>query len=78
MSKLNRRDFLKTTVAAGMLAGTVNAVPAAPAKKSATDWVTLGKSGVKVTRLAFGPGGEDLDHQLRGGVQLAIVLQRDS
>src|SRR4051812_25649390 len=56
MSKMNRRDFLKTSVAAGMLAGTVNAVPAAPAKKSATDWVTLGKSGVKVTRLAFGTG----------------------
>ena len=25
-------------------------------KRSATDWVTLGKSGVKVTRLAFGTG----------------------
>jgi aryl-alcohol dehydrogenase-like predicted oxidoreductase len=26
------------------------------AQRSATDWVTLGKSGVKVTRLAFGTG----------------------
>jgi len=25
-------------------------------KRSATDWVTLGRSGVKVTRLAFGTG----------------------
>jgi predicted aldo/keto reductase-like oxidoreductase len=29
---------------------------AKPAKRSATDWVTLGKSNVKVTRLAFGTG----------------------
>jgi aryl-alcohol dehydrogenase-like predicted oxidoreductase len=30
--------------------------PAFAAKRSATDWVTLGNSGVKVTRLAFGTG----------------------
>lgn len=51
----NRRDFLKTAAAAaGALAGG-NAL-ASPAKRSATDWVALGKSGVKVTRLAFGTG----------------------
>ncbi len=32
------------------------AVPARGATRSATDWVTLGNSGVKVTRLAFGTG----------------------
>jgi aryl-alcohol dehydrogenase-like predicted oxidoreductase len=32
------------------------AIPARAAKRSATDWVTLGKSGVQVTRLAFGTG----------------------
>jgi aryl-alcohol dehydrogenase-like predicted oxidoreductase len=31
-------------------------LPAAPEKRSATDWVTLGNSGVKVTRLALGTG----------------------
>jgi aryl-alcohol dehydrogenase-like predicted oxidoreductase len=31
-------------------------LPAAAAKRSATDWVTLGNSGIKVTRLAFGTG----------------------
>ena len=53
-----RRDFLKQTLAAGMLAGTTPlAVPAATiTKRSATDWVTLGNSGVQVTRLAFGTG----------------------
>ena len=50
MSRLSRRDFLKTTVAAGALAGT------GCSKKSATDWVRLGNSGVQVTRLAMGSG----------------------
>jgi aryl-alcohol dehydrogenase-like predicted oxidoreductase len=31
-------------------------LPLRAARGSATDWVTLGKSGVKVTRLAFGTG----------------------
>jgi aryl-alcohol dehydrogenase-like predicted oxidoreductase len=38
-----------------MLAGT-NVLPLQAARGKATDWVTLGKSGVKVTRLAFGTG----------------------
>jgi aryl-alcohol dehydrogenase-like predicted oxidoreductase len=56
--KFTRRDFFKTTIAAGALAGAGNLqLPAAAAaRKSATDWVTLGNSGVKVTRLAFGTG----------------------
>jgi predicted aldo/keto reductase-like oxidoreductase len=52
----SRRDFLKSTFAATMLGGVGTAIPAFAAKRSATDWVTLGKSGVKVTRLAFGTG----------------------
>ena len=51
-----RRDFLKTTAGAAVLAGTGVAIPARAAQRSATDWVTLGRSGVKVTRLAFGTG----------------------
>ncbi len=44
-------------MAAGLIAGAgILPRPAAAAKKSATDWVTLGNSGVKVTRLAFGTG----------------------
>src|SRR5690242_11171287 len=48
----SRRDFLKAGLAAGLLSG----IPARAAKGTATDWVTLGRSKVKVTRLAFGTG----------------------
>lgn len=51
MTPCSRRRFLKTLSAAGVLA-----VSGKVARGSATDWVTLGKSDVKVTRLAFGTG----------------------
>jgi len=56
MSQFTRRDFLKTTVAVSTVAASGGMLTAAAAKRSATDWVTLGNSGVKVTRLAFGTG----------------------
>ncbi|HMC59747.1 MAG TPA: aldo/keto reductase, partial [Candidatus Solibacter sp.] len=55
MTYCSRRSFLKTGLAAGVLAGT-GGLPLRAARGTATDWVTLGKSGVKVTRLAFGTG----------------------
>jgi aryl-alcohol dehydrogenase-like predicted oxidoreductase len=55
MAHFSRRDFLKTGLAAGVLAGT-GGVTLRAARGTATDWLTLGKSGVKVTRLAFGTG----------------------
>jgi predicted aldo/keto reductase-like oxidoreductase len=55
MAHNSRRNFLKTGLAAGLLAGTGN-LPLRAARRTATDWVTLGKSDVTVTRLAFGTG----------------------
>ncbi len=55
MTQCSRRNFLKTGLAAGALVGTGSKQLQA-AQGTATDWVTLGKSGVKVTRLAFGTG----------------------
>lgn len=55
MSNCSRRNFLRAGLAAGVLAGT-GKLPLRAARGTATDWVTLGKSGVKVTRLAFGTG----------------------
>ena len=65
MAHFTRREFLKTGLAAGTL--TVSgALPLSGGRGSATDTVTLGRSGVKVTRLAFGTGS------LSGQVQRAL------
>jgi len=55
MAHYSRRDFLKSGLAAAAIAG-ARVLPLAAARETATDWVTLGKSGVKVTRLALGTG----------------------
>jgi aryl-alcohol dehydrogenase-like predicted oxidoreductase len=55
MSNFTRREFLKTGLAAGTLAVT-GTLPLIAQHQTATDFVTLGRSGVKVTRLAFGTG----------------------
>jgi len=55
MAHHSRRDFLKAGFAATVLGG-IGGVPGSAQTRNATDWVTLGKSGVKVTRLAFGTG----------------------
>jgi aryl-alcohol dehydrogenase-like predicted oxidoreductase len=55
MARYSRREFIRTSLAAGALA-TTGTFPLLAAGAKATDWVTLGKSGVKVTRLAFGTG----------------------
>ena len=64
MSHFTRRKLLKSGLAAGVVAA--GAAPfgfkgagfltSLTGKQSATDWITLGKSNVKVTRLAFGTG----------------------
>src|SRR5271168_5144059 len=55
MVHYSRRDFVKAGIAAGALAG-VGRLPLSAEREQATSWVTLGDSGVKVTRLAFGTG----------------------
>lgn len=56
MSHCSRRSFLKTGLAAATLVGAGSLPIKAAPRGAATDWVTLGKSDVKVTRLAFGTG----------------------
>lgn len=55
MAHYSRRDFLKTGLAAGALA-TTGTLSLKAEPQTATDWVPLGKTNVKVTRLAFGTG----------------------
>lgn len=56
MAHCSRREFLKSGLTAGALTATGTLPAFAAPRGTATDWVTLGKSGVKVTRLAFGTG----------------------
>ncbi len=65
MSAYSRRDFIKTGIAAGALAG-AGSLPLHAARRTATDTVTLGNSGLQVTRLAFGTGSNN------GHVQYAL------
>jgi predicted aldo/keto reductase-like oxidoreductase len=71
MSSYSRRDFVKTAVAASAVAaatpGVLHAEPVT--KATAFDKVTLGRSGVKATRLAFGSGTNN------GYIQAALGQQ---
>jgi aryl-alcohol dehydrogenase-like predicted oxidoreductase len=58
MSPYSRREFLKTSLVAGTVAS-VGALPLHASRRTATDIVTLGNSGLKVTRLAFGTGSNN-------------------
>jgi aryl-alcohol dehydrogenase-like predicted oxidoreductase len=71
MSPYSRREFLKTSIAAGTLAG-VGTLSLQAARSPATETVTLGKSAVQVTRLAFGTGSNS------GHVQAALGQQQFS
>jgi len=55
VSPYTRREFLKTGCSVGALAVGAT-LPLRAARQTATDWVTLGKSNIRVTRLAFGTG----------------------
>src|SRR5258707_2284591 len=56
MSLHSRREFLKTTTAAAGSLAFTGPLALAAVRQTATDWITLGKSNVKVTRLALGTG----------------------
>ncbi|MGA3050092.1 MAG: aldo/keto reductase [Terracidiphilus sp.] len=68
MSPFSRREFLKTSLAVGTVTS-VGTLPLHATPRSATDMVTLGKSGMQVTRLAFGTGSNN------GYVQAALGQQ---
>ena len=68
MNPFSRREFLKTSLAVGTVTS-VGTLPLHATPRSAADMVTLGKSGMKVTRLAFGTGSNN------GFVQAALGQQ---
>jgi aryl-alcohol dehydrogenase-like predicted oxidoreductase len=68
MSLFSRRQFLKASVAVGTVSS-FSALPLHATSRKATDAVTLGNSGMQVTRLAFGTGSNN------GYVQAALGQQ---
>jgi 1-deoxyxylulose-5-phosphate synthase len=57
MKQVSRRRFLKDSmIIVGAAASLPRELQAVAAPRTATDWVTLGESGVKVTRLGIGTG----------------------
>jgi 1-deoxyxylulose-5-phosphate synthase len=78
----NRRQFLKASsaVAGAMLLpplvwGETNAVaPAATVKRTAVDQVTLGKTGIKLSRLGFGTGSGNGEVQIADGKDAFVNL----
>jgi 1-deoxyxylulose-5-phosphate synthase len=70
---MNRRDFLRTSAALGSAALASHRFPyeafASPTPKHATDLVTLGRTGIQVSRLAQGTGTNGVErssNQIRG------------
>lgn len=75
MTQFTRRDFVKTGLAAGALAS-AGTLPLLADGAKATDWVALGKSDVKVTRLAFGTGSFNGSVQRNLGQEKFTALVR--
>jgi aryl-alcohol dehydrogenase-like predicted oxidoreductase len=65
MSKLTRRHFLQTSVAVTG-AGVLPNLTSAKEKRTATDLVSLGDSGIKISRLGMGTGSRG------GSIQMAL------
>ena len=78
MGQINRRRFLQSAAALGLLAGNlpVLGAEATQPKRSATDWVTLGRSGVRVTRLGMGTGSNGGQHQREMGQEKFAEMVR--
>jgi len=77
---LNRRQFIRTSTAAvagtALLSrwGTYNSFAATAAKRTATDQVTLGKTGIKLSRLGIGTGVNSGRDQVGAGKQAFINM----
>jgi len=77
--KINRRQFIKTSAVAA--AGTALLSPwtlpsafAAATKRTATDQVTLGNTGLKLSRLGIGTGSNNGHDQTRAGKEAFIKM----
>jgi len=76
MNRLNRRQFIRTSAVA--IAGTalLPHVFAAATKRTATDQVTLGNTGIKLSRLGIGTGSNNGHEQTAQGKEAFIKMIR--
>lgn len=79
MKLLNRRQFIRNsaTAAAGaalLSRWSVGNAFAAATKRTATDQVTLGKTGIKLSRLGFGTGSANGAEQVAAGKEAFIKM----
>jgi len=76
MNRINRRQFIRTSAVA--IAGTA-LLPhalAAATKRTATDQVTLGNTGIKLSRLGIGTGSNNGHEQTAQGKEAFIKMIR--
>lgn len=78
-NQLTRRQFIQRSAVAfagtALLSGVVNS-PAAAVKRTATDQVTLGKTGIKLSRLGIGTGVNSGHDQVGAGKDAFIKMVR--
>jgi len=72
--QINRRQFIRTSAVA--VAGTALLTPAlaAATKRTATDQVTLGKTGIKLSRIGIGTGSNNGHEQTAEGKEAFIKM----
>lgn len=77
---INRRQFLRNSAVAvagtALLSPTLPSVFAAATKRTATDQVTLGKTGIKLSRLGIGTGVNNGHDQVEAGKEAFIKMIR--
>jgi predicted aldo/keto reductase-like oxidoreductase len=72
--QINRRQFIRTSTVAVAGAALLPRAFAAATKRTATDQVTLGKTGVKLSRLGIGTGSNNGHEQTAAGKEAFIKM----
>ena len=76
MNRINRRQFIRTSAVAAASVALLPRAFAAATKRTATDQVTLGNTGIKLSRLGIGTGSSNGHEQTDVGKQAFIKMIR--
>ena len=74
MNRVNRRQFIRTSAVAVAATTLLPHAFAAATKRTATDQVTLGKTGIKLSRLGIGTGSANGHEQTAEGKEAFIKM----